>query len=98
MGAGASMAAKCARTGAAFIFVNSFTWSIIFFTYGVAKLRRVKAAECGEASPDGGPDPERTCCGKVKAFFFEPINAALVVGAAQGGARVICFSPFSRAW
>lgn len=75
---------ECAKTGAAFIFMNSFVWSIVFFTFGVARLAAIKARRGGAGDAPRPPPPRG---GPLAKFFSEPVNAALVVGTAVGMAR-----------
>jgi len=61
----------CASSGSAIIFVNSFAWSVLFFTAGVARLRAL------------APSKERMERGPllaVAAFLLEPLNLALAIG------------------
>ena len=68
--------ARCARTGSAIVFVGSFAWTAIFFTYGAHRLRTIEAAESGAPAPKPAE--------AVGSCVREPINAALAVGTAIG--------------
>ncbi len=68
--------ATCARTGSAIVFVGSFAWTAIFFTYGAHRLRTIEAAESGSPAPKPAE--------AVGSCVREPINAALAVGTAIG--------------
>ena len=68
--------ATCARTGSAIVFVGSFAWTAIFFTYGAHRLRTIEAAESGAPAPKPAE--------AVGSCVREPINAALAVGTAIG--------------
>ena len=68
--------AACARTGSAIVFVGSFAWTAVFFTYGAHRLRAIEAAQSGSPAPKPA-EAVRSCVG-------EPINAALATGTAIG--------------
>ena len=68
--------ARCARTGSAIVFVGSFAWTAIFFTYGAHRLRTIEAAESGAPAPKPAE--------AVGSCVREPINAALAVGTGIG--------------
>ena len=68
--------ATCARTGSAIVFVGSFAWTAIFFTYGAHRLRTIEAAESGAPAPKPAE--------AVGSCVREPINAAFAVGTAIG--------------
>jgi hypothetical protein len=68
--------ATCARTGSAIVFVGSFAWTAIFFTYGAHRLRTIEAAESGAPAPKPAE--------AVGSCVREPINAALAVGTVIG--------------
>ena len=68
--------ATCARTGSAIVFVGSFAWTAIFFTYGAHRLRTIEAAESGSPAPKPAE--------AVGSCVREPINAALAVGTVVG--------------
>ena len=80
----------CAKTGAALIFMNSFMWSLVFFTYGIIQLKAIKAGQEDGGATGGAeapPLPPMPRGGPLVKFFSEPVNASLVLGTTVGMIR-----------
>ena len=81
----------CRNEGAALIFLNSFTWSAVFFTLGIARLEAIQRetaprddAADAAAPATAAPAARAPRCKACTTFLTEPLNVALAVGIAIG--------------